>query len=331
MSNSTNDFTINLINNITLQVNRYMTLLIFLFGTIGNLLNIIVFIQPALRLNPCAVYFLGSSASGLGIILVGLPSRIIAGWTLIDPASTNSWFCKTRIFLLYSCRTTLVWLLVFATIDRWFSSSAELHRRRLSSYKNAFHSMLIIAVLSFILWIEIIICYDADVTHAPLKCYGKTDACRMLNDIIYASSTVMIPSLLMLIFGLLTIRNIHRSYRAIQPVRNTTSATSEVRRGKRSRNRRSEASLTRMLLLQIILLTLCSMPQAIHQFYLSFTINANKTLYRIAIENFIVNLDFLLTYVGNGISFYIYTLHGTVFRQTLLRIIQTCARQLKFN
>jgi hypothetical protein len=129
MSNSTsNDFTITSINDISSQLNRYMALFIFLFGTIGNLLNIIFISQAILRSNPCALYFLGSSISDLEIILINLPSRIIGGWISTDPTNTNSWFCKFRIFLLYSFRTTYVWLLIFATIDRWLSSSSRITR-----------------------------------------------------------------------------------------------------------------------------------------------------------------------------------------------------------
>jgi hypothetical protein len=169
------------------------------------------------------------------------------------------------------------------------------------------------------------------VTNAPVKCYGKTHDCRIFNDIVYASSTVAIPSLFMLIFGLLTIRNINRSHRAVQPFVIPTSIINQVSRKKQEKFRRSEGSLTRMLLLQVILLTLCSIPQATHQFYLTFTIDVNKSPFRLAVENFIVNLDFSLTYIGNGISFYIYTLHGTVFRQTLIRLIRSIIRQSKFH
>jgi len=327
MSNSTNAYTITLINNISSQLNRYITLFVFLFGTIGNLLNIIILSQPVLRVNPCVLYFLGSSASSLGILLIGLPSRMIAEWISSDPTNTISWYCKLRIFFLYSFRTTSVWLLVFATIDRWFSSNTKIHRRRFSSSKIACKSMIIICCLSCILWAESIFCYDANVGNAPLKCYGKSNSCRIFNDIVYASSTVSIPSILMLIFGLLTIRNINRSHRAIQPFRVTTVFNvSEVNRKQKQRIRRSESSLTRMLLLQVILLTLCSIPQAMHQFYLTVTIDVNKSPLRTAIENFVVNFDFSLTYIGNGIPFYIYTLNGTIFRKTLVRLV----RQLKF-
>jgi hypothetical protein len=329
MSNSTSDFTVTLINNVSSQVNRYLTLFTFLFGTIGNLLNIIVLSQPRLRLNPCVLYFLGSSISSLGILLIGLPSHIIAGWISSDPSNTIPWFCKMRIFLLYSFRTTSVWLLVFATIDRWFSSSAKIHRRRLSSIKVACRSIIIICISSFILWAQSIYCYDANTPDAPLKCYGKSDVCRSFNDTVYASSTVAIPSLFMLIFGLLTIHNINQSRRAIQPVVITVTNISQVTRVKRKISRRNERSLTRMLLLQVIILALCSLPQAIDQFYLTATIDVDKTQLRTAIENFIVNFNLSLTYIGNGISFYLYTLNGTVFRQALIRFIHLTITQLK--
>ncbi|CAF1121909.1 unnamed protein product [Rotaria sp. Silwood1] len=329
MSNSTSDFTIALIDNISSQLNHYITLFVFIFGIIGNLLNIIVLSQPILRRNPCVFYFLGSSAASLGIILIGLPSRMIAGNVSSDPTNTSSYFCKLRIFLLYSFRTTSTWLLVFATIDRWFLSSTKIHRRRLSSHKIAYYNIIIICCLSFILWIEAIFCYDADIDQAPIRCYGKSNSCRIFNDIVYASSTVAIPSSLMLIFGLLTIRNINRSRRTSRVFFSPISSVGQGSSKRRRRIRRTEVSLTCMLLLQVISLTLCSVPQAIHQFYLTFTIDMDKNPLHKAIENFIVNFNFSLTYVGNAIPFYIYTLNSTAFRQTFIRLIHSTIRQLK--
>jgi len=164
MSNVTTDAaTIALLNSISSELNRYITLFVFIFGTIGNLLNILIFSQASLRTNPCVVYFLSSSVSSLGILLIGLPSRLIAGWISTDPTNTNSLLCKFRIFLLYGFRTTAVWLFVFATIDRWFLSSETIRRRRLSSLKFAYKSLTIIHCCSFLLWFESLFCYNIDV------------------------------------------------------------------------------------------------------------------------------------------------------------------------
>lgn len=314
-----------LINRLSFQLNRYITLFVFLFGTVGNLLNILVLAQARLRANPSVVYFLGSSVAGLGIILVGLPSRIVAGWVSSDPTMTNSLLCRFRIFFLYGFRTTSVWLIVFASVDRWLSSSAHLARRRLSTRSIAYRVILVTHLCSFLLWAESLYCYETDVPLAPLGCYGKTKFCRIFNDIVYASSAVAIPSLFMLIFGLLTIRNINRSRRAVEPTGVAVVATTQ-----RRLMRRNQSSLARMLIFQVIVLTLFSLPQAMHQFYLTFTIQMVKSPLRVAVESFVVNLDFSLTYVGNGIPFYIYTLTGTVFRQALFRLVRqvcsSCAR-----
>ncbi|CAF3749276.1 unnamed protein product [Rotaria magnacalcarata] len=48
-----------------------------------------------------------------------------------------------------------------------------------------------------------------------LKCYGKTDACRLATDFTYALVTIIIPILIMICFGLLTISNIQESYRRV--------------------------------------------------------------------------------------------------------------------
>jgi len=328
MSYTTDATTIFILNEVSSELNRYLTLFIFLFGIIGNILNILVLSQATLRCNPCVIYFLASSVSGLGIILVGLPSRLIGGWISTDPTNTNTALCKFRIFFLYGFRTTSVWLIVFATIDRWFVSSVKLTRRRLSSCKIAYKCLIIIHCLSCILWIESIVCYDTNVLEAPLKCYGKSYNCRVFNDLVYASSTVMIPSVLMLIFGFLTIHNINRSRRAIEPFIVTVTHVDPLHRTKQKRKRRNQSSLTRMLILQVIFLTFCSLPQAIHQFYLTFTIEVMKSPLRTAIENFIVNFDFSLTYVGNASPFYIYTLTGTMFRQSLIQLIRLTIRHL---
>ncbi|CAF1620326.1 unnamed protein product [Rotaria magnacalcarata] len=329
MSNVTDSSTIDLINNISAQINRYITLFVLLFGTIGNLLNTLVLSQPSLRSNPCVLYFLGSSISSLGIMLVGLPTRFIGVWISTDPTNTNAFLCKSRIFLLYGFRTTSVWLIVFATVDRWFVSSFRVTRRFLSSRRIAHKSIFIIHILSFLLWSQTLYCYNTDRIQAPLTCYGMSPICRIFNDVTYAITTVLIPSVLMLIFGFLTIHNINRSQRAVVPFMGTIHGISALNMRKRKKkNRFNKGSLTGMLLLQVILLTLFSLPQALQQLYLTFTISTIRSPLRKAIENFIININFSLTYVGNSIPFYIYTLTGILFRRTFIQLIRSIYRQL---
>ncbi|CAF3393528.1 unnamed protein product [Rotaria socialis] len=327
MSNVTDSSTVNLINNISAEINRYITLFVLLFGTTGNLLNTLLLSQPNLRSNPCVLYFLGSSISSLGIMLVGLPTRFIGEWISTDPTNTNAFLCKFRIFLLYGFRTISVWLIVLATVDRWFASSVRVTRRFLSSRRIAHKCIFIIHILSFLLWSQTLYCYNTNLPQAPLQCYGMSPKCQIFNDVGYAITTVLIPSVLMLVFGLLTIHNIKGSQRAVVPFIGTIHRISALNTRKRRKRRFNKGSLTGMLLLQVILLTLLSLPQALQQLYLAFTISTIRSPLRHAIENFIININFSLTYVGNSIPFYIYTLTGVLFRRTFIRLIRSIYRQ----
>jgi hypothetical protein len=330
MMNTTDASTIALLNRLSLEINRFITLFVVLFGTVGNTLNIFVLAQRKLRSNPSVIYFLNSATAGLIILLVGLPTRIIVGWTSIDPTNTNSFLCKGRIFLLYGCRTIFVWLIVLASFDRWLVTSSQwfIHRCQFNSSRTAYRAVLITSILSFLLWFESLFCYDTDITDAPLRCYGKTHACRIFNDVTYAMTTVIIPSMLMLFFGQRMIENIAKARQPVTATIVPITLIDATNQRRQASQRREQASLTRMLLVQVILLTFFSLPQAIHQLYLTFTLHVVKTPLHLSIENFIVNFNFSLTYVGNGIPFYIYTLTGTTFRQTLIHLLRECLQRI---
>jgi hypothetical protein len=161
-------------------------------------------------------------------------------------------------------------------------------------------------------------------------CYGKTVWCRMLIDLEFTFITVMIPSLVMMIFGLMTIVNVHKSALGrIRPVMTiTTSQRSSANRLSQSL-KKTEHHLLLMLFMQVVLLTLFSLPQAIQNLYSNITIYVIKTSSNSPFTDFIFNLFFLLTYVTNGMPFYIYTLTGgATFRKALWDSLREIGRKI---
>ena len=318
-------------------MNRYVSILIFLFGTTGNLLNALVLSQKTLRRNPCSLFFLISSVANLAAILSGLTTRMLSGWTL-DLTNTIDWLCKCRAFGLFVSRNTASWLIMLAAIDRWLLSSIHPRQRQLSTLKNAQRGILLVIVLSIFLYGPIFYCYEANLTNAPLRCYGKNDACRYSNDISYACLTIILPILCMLFFGMMTIVNIRRVKSRIHTVsviemqrtglpsvEVSVLAAQQATLSKRKLDRR----LFLMLFIQIILLGIFTLPQAIQKLYSTVTTNDTLTPLRRAIENFLFNLVLLLTYLANGMPFYIYTLSGgALFRNALKLLIQNIAHNL---
>ncbi|CAF0977938.1 unnamed protein product [Adineta steineri] len=308
------------LQNASTQSNRYISIFIFIFGVLGNILNCIVLSQGKLRTNSCSFLFLISSIASLISILSGLTSRMLAGYA-VDLTNTISWLCKLRAFVLFVSRTIAAWSLTLASIDRWFSSSANSEYRKKSSLKNSYRNMYIIILFSFLLYIQLFYCYEANLIITPLKCYAKTVACRLASDLSYAIITIIIPIMGMILFGLLTILNVQKSYRRVCIV-TVTKVTKNVQ-NQRKRWKKADYHLLLMLIVQIILYSIFTLPQAIQKIYSTSTQTQIKSALQTTIENLIFNLLLLLTYFSSGMPFYIYTLcGGQIFRKALIDVIR---------
>ncbi|CAF0846662.1 unnamed protein product [Adineta ricciae] len=302
-------------------MNRYLSPTIFIFGVLGNTLNCIVLGQPTLRSNPCALLFLVSSFIDLISILVGLPTRILAGWDL-DPTATITWICRFRAFVVFTTRTIAAWLIMFATVDRWLLSSVDIHRRQLSSIKNIRTQILITFVLSIAVYAHMLYCYEANLNDQPLKCYGKSDQCRFTTDMAYALVTIVIPLIGMMTFGLMTIVNVRRAQRRARPDPRTTNNTNH-------HSRRMNNQLLRMLFVQVLFLIVLCVPQAIQKFYSTVRPFGTGSADEDAVKTFLYNIELLLAFIASGMPFYIYTLLGeTIFRKVLLALLHRIHRRL---
>lgn len=329
--NISSEESIEILGSMSKQCNRYFPVFIFLFGMIGNILNCFVLLQPNLRGNPCAYLFFVSSIANSISITFGLSTRVLSGW-VIDLAAKNSFICKCRAFIVFSSRTVAFWLIAYATIDRWFSSCFQYQRRQMSSLKNSRRGTIIIIISSILLYCQMIYCYDVDMATAPLQCYGKNLACRFLTDFTYAIITILFPLLIMFVFGLATISNIRQHCVAKTLKRKVTeiSENNHIILTKRHVQRHRKKSLDRylrhVLFIQIIFLSILTIPQALEKLYTTLTIDTKKTSLQIAIDQFVYNIVLLFTYLASGLPFYVYTLcGGNIFRNTLMTLFRRCS------
>lgn len=163
--------------HMSVQINCYFSIFLFIFGIVGNILNILVLSQRSLRSNPCAWLFLISSFANFIALLSGLTTRVLANWTP-DMTDTVGWLCKLRVFTLYTSRTIASWLIMLASIERWLLSCLNAHYRQMSTLKNVQKGTVGIIVFSLILYAPILYCYEANLINTPLRCYSKTIECR---------------------------------------------------------------------------------------------------------------------------------------------------------
>ncbi|CAF1244988.1 unnamed protein product [Adineta steineri] len=115
----------------------------------------------------------------------------------------------------------------------------------------------------------------------------------------------------MLVFGSLTLNNLRR-HREVIPMVPRNNHTI----------RRTDAQLSRMLALQVLVIVVSTLPFSIYRLYASFTVNITKDPLRLTIENLAFEIANMLTQFAHSTSFYLYTLTGTIFRKEFYKIIR---------
>ena len=320
MADSINSTTVRTINLVSFQMNRYLSIFIILFGSIGNILNLFIFYRPKHRTNPCAVYFFYASIAGLIALYSGLISRIFAGFSL-DASATTEGLCPTRAFIVWVSTTASSWFLTYATVDRYCISCRDVRRRNLSNLRFTHRLMVITLVGGSLIFAETFYCYVPNLKNSPLTCYGRNIVCRLYNEIASATFFVFLPSIIMLLFGWATVKNVKKLISSITPTAVTKTMTKTIKK--------TDRQLIQMLIVQIVLSTIFNIPLAIYRLYLTSTLSVVKSPLKTAIENFCFQIFYLASFMTFGMPFYIYTLSGTVFKGECKTFFQVICRKIK--
>ncbi|UJR32774.1 hypothetical protein I4U23_020234 [Adineta vaga] len=139
---------------------------------------------------------------------------------------------------------------------------------------------------------------------------------------------LILPSILMIIFAILIVSNIRLLRMQIQTV--SLAALIIPRRTKQFKMKKNDHQLLRMLLVQVFLLVIFCIPQAIQKFYITFRSSKTYSEYEDAINRFLYNIEVLLAFIASGMPFYLYTLSGgVVFRKALMDLIVMVYKKMK--
>ena len=193
------------------------------------------------------------------------------------------------------------------------------------------YSMIFIVILATVFEAQQLYCYEANLTNTPIKCYTKTLACGIVSDVSLALVTVLIPLLLMIIFGLMTISNVHQVQSRLHPMSITTdSHVAHNTTAVNARQKKTDRQLLIMLFVQILVILPLTLPIALSKFYTTITSHTPKSALRSSIESFLFNFFLLLANLTSGMPFYIYALTGgTVFRKAMFSLTKTLPRKIK--
>ncbi|CAF1535732.1 unnamed protein product [Adineta ricciae] len=226
---------------LTGQITIYTGFTILIFGVIGSLLNLIVFLSlQTFRKSSCAFYLIFMSLANLLHLLMWLPGHIIIYGFENDWSATSAFLCKSRFYFFQ------LWILIsftsicLAMIDQFLSTSSNPLLNRCCNIKLARN----VIIGSIIVWFFHGIPFALYMDIIPLSFNSNLFICVNTNTIfsIYFSFGFILllmgilPLTVMIIFGLLTYYNVKTlAYRTVPLVR-----------------RELDKQLTQMVLVQVI-------------------------------------------------------------------------------
>jgi len=289
--------------------------LMWVIGNIGAILTCITFSRPTFRKSPCAMYFTASSFSQFFVFNFAVFIRMIQYGYNVPVNSVPSWFCKLRFYIFYVAGASARYNIVFAAVDRFFCSCQSVRLRRWSSSKVARSLIIIDAIIWALFYIQILV--FADVTN------GK---CRILSADFLKYFTFyltfengFLPIIPMLIFGLLTIRNIQRSIQRLKAREIIDGRTSN------SNNQpsvsRKEVQLHRMLINQVVIYVILNLPYPVYNLYRIYGNVSSVSESSAAIDTFVNNLCIDMVYLCFTLTFLNFLLTSSVFRQELKQLL----------
>jgi hypothetical protein len=190
-------------------------------------------------------------------------------------------------------------------ITRFLYSSANDNLRKLSSFKTAYRANPVTFVLVHVTYLHILIRY----TITPnLFCQSQSTPYGAVLGIGHVFAYGIGPPSLMLLFFLLTIRNVRRQ--RIRPSIPYSNQTTE--------NSRKDKHLVPMAFVQCLLVGLTTTSYAATQLYITSISNQVKSRLQIAVDTLFTLIFGSISAIGHSTTFFVFTLSSKMFCQHLM-------------
>ena len=288
------------------------TLLIFflLIGNIGCVFNTIIFLRPCLISSSCSRYFLASSFANVFQLNIGLISHILDFGFNIHPYHRSMVLCKLRNYLINVAGFLSQTYLLLACIDRYLISLNRSSSRQINTVAVA--NRIICAVTGFwIVTLSHMLVYSSILQTSQFCFFSSSSYVIFISFHNLVLSGFLLP-ILMVVFGLLTLKNIRR-------IRRQACA--------RRRKRRNHY-LSLMLISNVFVSVFFTLVYTSGLIYLSFfmTKSSTKNPYRDSVEQrFVSFVAIMFYYAPFAIFFYVNIFTSQRFRCELKIVL--CSKQ----
>ncbi|CAF3671347.1 unnamed protein product [Rotaria sp. Silwood1] len=304
--------------NTSQKVTLYLGQPILIFGIIGGIFNLIVFLSlKTFRQSSCAFYLIIMSCVNIGQLLTGYLSRIMITGYHIDWTQTSLFYCKLRWYFFQTFTLTSYACMCLATIDQYLATSSYRRCQQWNNIKLAYCLCTASFIFAILHGVPSIIYYNY--TDSPI---ANTLICTIINGVYQRYRTYgfnvflggALPIFITVLFGSLAYRNVKQlAYRTVPLVR-----------------RELDKQLTSMVLVQIVYIFIAIVPYTVVIIITTNLDLQNKPILTAELQ-LTEYLSAIIYYSYFAAPFYIYVCVSKRFRQQLIyvlvRIYANCCRK----
>ena len=280
---------------------------ILIFGTLGVLLTILLFAKQHLPCrHPTTVYLLASAIMTAFHLPCIYLLNIVAHGFNVGLFNTNQFACQALLYLNYSTAISSIAFPCWAAFDQYASTCRQAaFRQRWSSIRVARLAIIGTILSCMIIYLPVIfigdiidgVCMLAETPYTKCNQYVLTPVVHIL-----------VPLLVVVVFTQGTLHNLHAGIARDHPNR--------LRR-----------QIGRMLIPQLIVLSISGIPFGLISVYYEITRHVSKDEFRLALETMsdqIIRHIYQLNFVG---TFYFYFFTSNKVKQALKKLLLTRFRQ----
>jgi hypothetical protein len=305
------------LNNINIDLHRYVIPIFYVLGNVGNVLSALVFSKKSWRKKVCVFYlnvclFFNScyiNSSMLGYIFT-------IGFN-INLQNSSTVLCKLYFYLSFLFSTLLPTVLILASVDRLLISSQNVDTRLYSSRRLGYFSISISTFIWCVFYSHLLIKVNIQEIYSTIFVCNYDSSKYYLYFVSYSTITITALScLIMIVLSVLTFKNV----RAIR------SIPHQQRHQIRSMAKK-DFQLLRCLFVQDIIFATFSISLTVSNAYSVAAVYQTQTALNLEIVNFFSNFSLFLHHIPFGASFFIFIGISKAFRSEMKRMIyKICGR-----
>lgn len=273
------------------QIHIYVGTFIVIGGTVGGLLNTIVFLSlHTFRQSPCAVHLTVLSIANIGQLFTGMLSRVMSNGFGIDWTQSSMFYCKFRLFMLHICTLLTCACMCLAIIDQYLVTCFRPRWQQWSNIKLAYRLIIAFSIIWFLHGIPYLIYFNRIQSPSTGNIVCIITNAVFQQYLIYFVVPILagfLPIIITVVFGIMAYHNVqHLTHRTLPLVR-----------------RELDKQLTVMVLVQTVSNCICCLPFTIMN-ALNLTPNLTNDPIALAYIQFINTVTAHIYYFNIAVSLY---------------------------